>query len=466
MLITPRPVNFIVGFGSSMIFRYFHTHMTESLKTMSLLLGRNGFLILMVTACLGLSSCKDEDMDPPAVSLGVPGSGFSIEANSEFRIAGRATDDRGVTQVTAILYETSTETVVRTHSENFQGAKVDFDFTMAAGDRYTDGGEYTLMVRAMDAAQNTGSAFQQVTIYELPLAYRGLYWAGEGSGNLHQIHWRDTTGTIHAGPGGLYSLSDLLVDSRNDQVVASMSLDGALWGWDATDFTNIFHVNLAEGIGTETYSGISMNRKGYYTSLRVPPYLRGYRSDGSAMGNFDDALYPATAVLATADKVYLGVQGVLGSPTKVDVYNGVSRALESTEVVDWRIDHIVDVDDAQIAVCGNRSGLGQILVLDKTSLVRNEVTELTEPIMDMVSAGGRVWVLTAGGLHEYFVSAGSLSPLLAGGSYECLGVDAAQARIFLGKQDAIEVRTWAGSLVEEIAGAFGRVHRIRARYNK
>ncbi|MFN8395387.1 MAG: hypothetical protein U0176_12155 [Bacteroidia bacterium] len=427
---------------------------------------RSGLLLLMVAGSMGLTSCKEEDTDPPAVSLGEPGSGFSVEANTEFRIAGRATDDREVTQVTAILFDTQTETVVRTHSESLEGPRVDFDFMMPAGDRYTPGGEYTLMVTAMDAAENTGSAFQQITVQELPLEFRGVYWAGQGGGNLYQVGWRDTSAVVHTGPGGLYSLSDLLVDSRNDQVVATQSLDGAIWGWDATDFTNIFQVNLSEGMGTETFSGVSNNRKGYYCSVRVPSYLRGYRSDGSVLGEFDDAVYPGTAVLATADRVYLGQRGVLGTPMKLDVYDANTRALQATQVVDWTVGRIVEVNEEQIAVSGNMNGMGQILVLDRGSLVRNEETELTDSIVDMVSGSGRVWVLTESGLYEYFVASGTLSSVLVSGTYSALGIDAASVRIFLGKQDAIEVRTGAGSLVEEIMGSFGAVRFIRSRYNK
>lgn len=455
-----------MGFCPSLILRYFEGKMLIKAKSGFLLRGRWGLFAMSVVGVMCFSACKDEDHDPPAVSLGVPGSGFSVEANSEFRIAGRATDDREVRQVTAMLYDTQTGTVVRTRTETVEGPRVDFDFMMPAGDRYTPSGEYTLVVTAMDAAENTGSAFQQITVQELPLEFRGLYWAGEGSGNQHTVHWRDTTGALHTGPGGLFALSDLLVDSRNSQVVATLSLDGAIWCWDASDFTNIFHVNLSEGMGTATYSGVSMNRKGYFTSVLVPPYLRGYRSEGSSLGNFDEAGYPGTAVLATDEKVYLGLRALLGTPTKLDVYDAASQALQATQVVDWKVSQIVEVDDEQIAACGNRNGLGQILVLDRTSLVRNEETELTDSIVDMVSADGRVWVLTESGLYEYFVSSGTLSTVLVAGAYNSIGIDAARVRIFLGKQNGIEVRTGAGSLVEEINGGFGTVRFIQSLYNK
>jgi hypothetical protein len=411
-------------------------------------------------------ACKKEDHDPPSVALSQPDEGFSIIADHPFTIAGRAFDDQGLTGITAILYHSVTEVIVQTESITIDGLERDFSFTMPAGDRYTETGEYTLQVTARDAAENKGSAFIQIHVQELPLEYRGVVWAGENTSNQYAVYKRDTAAILTAGPSGLNDMTGLLMDSRNDQVVATLSGEGKLLGWDVEDFSPLFTVDLPQGIGTETFSGISMNAGAYYAALREPAYLRSYRFDGAPVNNFDDVLHPATAVMATADRIYLGVAGFQGTPMKVDAYDPVGEGLLSTQVLDWEVERILPLDADHILVCGNEGGLGRIYVLDRQSLVRVETLDLMEGFRDAATANGRAWLLMDTGLYEFYPATGTCSAILAPGDYQALAVDATQIRLFLGGQDVVEVRTGAGAFVEEVTGGFGQVEFIRVHYNK
>ncbi|HEX2899680.1 MAG TPA: hypothetical protein VHS96_08175, partial [Bacteroidia bacterium] len=346
------------------------------------------------------------------------------------------------------------------------GVQNNFEFAMPAGDRYTEGGDYTLRVTASDKAGNEGSAFVQITLQELPLAYHGLVWAGEGIGGGFSVFKQDTGNVTTAGPGGLQGMSDLLMDSRNDQIITCQSAAGTLTGWDFDDFSQIFRTDLPQGTGSATFSGLAMNRSGYFASLRVPAYLRSYRFDGSPKNNFDDAGYPGTAVMATADKVYLGVSGLLGSPRKLDVYDVAGENLEATQVLGWEVMRILAVNDAEIVACGNNNGLAQVLVLDRQSLVRYQEKELQETFIDAVAANGRVWLLTDQGLREFYPGDGSASALLVAGNFSAVGVDATQNRIFLGGANVIEVVTGAGAPLAQWTGSFGNVKFIKTHYNR
>lgn len=410
--------------------------------------------------------CKHEDGEPPATALSLPGDGFVVVANSEFEVAGRASDNEGLVSVTAVLFETFTEQIVQTTSIAISGMETDFSFRMPAGDRYTEGGDYTLRVTAADKAGNEGSAFLQITVQALPLEFKGLVWAGESGGGAFSIFTQDTAGNVLSGPGGLNSMVDLLMDSRNGQIVAAQSNAGVLSAWDFEEFTPMFQTTLPQGTGTETFSGIAMNRNGFYAAVRVPEYLRSYRFDGSPKNNFEQVLYPGTAVMATSDKVYLGVSGILGSPRKVDVYDIANESLEATQVLDWDVLRILAIDADEILVCGNSSGLGRIFVLDRQSLIRNQETELLEGFRDAMTANGRVWVLTDSGMMEYFPSNGTLSSVLMAGDFSALGVDAARNRLFIGSTDRIDIVTGAGALLGMVQGGFGDVRFISTYYNR
>jgi hypothetical protein len=244
------------------------------------------------------------------------------------------------------------------------------------------------------------------------------------------------------------------------------SIPGVLSAWTFDDFTPMFRTELSQGTGVETFTALAMNRNALYASLKVPEYLRSYRFDGSPKNNFEQALYAGTAVLASNEKVFLGVSGLLGTPKKIDLYDIGNEVLEATQVLDWDVERILDVNSDEIVVCGNLNGLAQIFVLDRQSLVRKEETGLLEGFRDAVTSRGRVWVLTDSGLMEYFPSNGTVSAVLVAGDFSALGVDAAQNRLFLGTNDRIDIVTGAGALIETITGAFGELKFIRSYYNK
>ncbi|MEY3444419.1 MAG: hypothetical protein RLZZ519_2700, partial [Bacteroidota bacterium] len=191
----------------------------------------------MIGFVLALTGCRVEDREPPACALSSPGGAFNVVANSEFEIAGRASDNKGLVSVTAVLFETFTEQIVQTASIPISGMETDFSFSMPAGDRYTESGDYTLRVTAADKAGNEGSSFLQITVQELPLVYKGLVWAGESGGGAFSIFTQDSTSNVFAGPTGLLDMVDLLMDSKNGQIVAAQSNTGVLSGWDFDEFT-------------------------------------------------------------------------------------------------------------------------------------------------------------------------------------------------------------------------------------
>jgi hypothetical protein len=412
------------------------------------------------------TGCKKEDHDPPSVALSQPNEGFTVVADSLFTISGRASDDQGLSSITAILYEAATEAIVQTKTVTIGGLENDFSFSMPAGDRYTASGEYTLQVTAQDRSENKGSAFIQIHVQELPLVFRGVVWAGEGGANLYSVHRRDTGGVVTAGPTGLEDMTGLRMDSRNDQVVTVQSTVGKLRAWDVEDFSQLFEVDLQQGIGTATFSGIAMNASGYYASVRVPAYMRSYRFDGALKNNFDNVLYPGTAVLAASDRIYLGVAGQQGTPQKVDAYDETGEGILATQVLDWEVERILPLDADNIIVCGNQGGLGRVYVLDRQSLVQRETWDMQEEFRDVATANGRVWVVTGSALFEFYPSTGTVSAALAPGDYHALAVDATQNRLYLGGQDVVEVRTGAGVWVEDVNGGFGQVQYIQIHYNK
>ncbi len=414
----------------------------------------------------GASSCKKVDSDPPAVALSLPVDAFSVQGNSEFEIAGVASDNEGLATITATLYETATEVVVQSTSITATGLSKRFSFMMPAGDRYTTTGQYTLRVTAADAAQNLGTALTQINVQELPLLYRGAVWAGDLGAQSYAVHGLDTAGTVAPGPSGVSNVAGLLVDNRNEQLVAVQSTPGWIRAWDLEGFAPLFQLDLPQGTGSETFTGLSMNKGKYYCSLRVPAFLRSYRFDGSPVNDFEQALHPGTAVLAMDDRIYMGLQGVVGSPTKLDAYDATGANLLATQLMDWPAAQILELNDGQLLVCGNLAGEGRLMVLDRMAVTTEREVTLGSAFIGAATANGRAWVLSDQGVQEFFPDNGNLSGLLVTGSYTAIAVDATLNRLFLGGNGVVEVHGGAGNLLAAINGTYGQVQFIDIRYNK
>jgi hypothetical protein len=249
-------------------------------------------------------------------------------------------------------------------------------------------------------------------------------------------------------------------------VVAVQTTPGWLRGWDLEGLSPVFQVDLPQGSGATTYRGVSMNSKKYYAALAVPSYVRSYRFDGATVSDFGDALHPATAIYASSDRVYAGLQGVLGSPLKLDAYDAVGDGLVASQALDWPALEIAPLGDDTLLVGGNLAGNGQLLVLDRQTLARGRALSLTETLVGIATANGRAWVLTDAALYEYFAGSGTLSGALVSGSYTALAVDATLNRVLLGGTNVVELRTGAGSLQRSFTGAYGAVKFIDVRYNK
>jgi hypothetical protein len=228
----------------------------------------------------------------------------------------------------------------------------------------------------------------------------------------------------------------------------------------------LFQTDLPVGTGNMTYTCVSMNQNRYYAGLAVPSYVRSYRFDGSPVSDFGDALHPGTAIYAARDRIYVGLQGVLGSPLKIDAFDASSNALLATQSLDWPAQVIAPVGEDHLLVSGNASGNGQLLVLDRQSMAIQQDLALTEELLGAATAAGRVWVITPSGLYEFYTGTGTLSGLLAAGSYTAIAVDATRDRVYLGGSGVVEVRSGAGALLQTYTGNYGQVRFIDIWYNK
>jgi hypothetical protein len=426
-----------------------------------------GFFCLLLGASLLLCpSCKKQDHDAPSVALSRPADGNTVIADSNFIVEGIASDDQGLSSITAILYASISEEVVASRTVPISGLKQSFSFEMSAGDRYTAAGEYALRVTAVDLAGNHGAAFTQINVQALPLAYWGVAWAGDQGGGSYALHWMDTAGVVHAGPAGIQRLVGMFADNRSGQLVAVQTVPGILRAWDWEDFSPLFQVDLPQGTGSETFAGLSMEGTQYFAALKVPPYLRSYRNDGAPINDTEEALHPGTAILATKERVYMGLEGIVGIPLKLDAYDAAGENLLATQLLDWAVEEVLELNADQLLVCGNLQGQGKILVLDRQSLQRDQETDAVGTFVAAATANGRAWILTDQGVYEYFATNGTLSAALVTGNFTALGVDATRNQLFLGGMDQVGVYSGAGALLTTRSGSYGTIKFIDTRYNK
>ncbi len=404
------------------------------------------------------------------MALSAPSSGFVVEGNTSFLVEGKASDETGLGNVTAIISDLVTGQIIASKSVSAEGLSDNFSIEIDAGDRYTPTKEYMLRVTAQDLAGNNGSGFANIEIIEFPLAFRGLMYASNAQQDIWNIAaWMktsDTTTATLAGPTGLNAVSGILSDDRNEFFVLVQSESGTLRSYDQTLFDVAYVNELNEGGAFPVLTDIGMNATSYFAPSQVPPYLRVFRDDGSSKGDFEDMLYPGTAVCVTDSRVYAGAKGVLGSPLKLDAYNLQTEALAASINVDWEVLKILEINEDQIAAFGNKNGLGYVDVIDKTTFTKDWELSLDADFVDAAAANGQCWVLTSAGLKALIVGSGTFSNALATGTYHALAVDKKSNRLYLGTSNGIEERATTGVLLRQIPTSGGPVKMIAPVYNK
>lgn len=404
------------------------------------------------------------------MALSAPVSGFVAQGNSKFLVEGKASDETGLSSVTATISDLITGQIVATASTSLDGLEDQFSFEISAGDRYTATNSYMLRVAATDKAGNNGSAFANIVIIEFPLAFKGICFATNPLTNNWNIHSaiKESNGTFQIinGPTQMQDVSGLLSDNRNEFFAISQSNGGILSIFEQEQFDLLYENRLNVGTSFPVLVGLDMSRNSYFSPSQTPPYLRVFRFDGSSKGDIEDMYYPGTAVCITESKVFAGARGVLGSPIKLDAYNLENEKLSGSVGSDFEIEEIVSINDDLIASFGNLNGVGRVDICDAQSLIKDWELTLDGEFVAAAGGNGRIWVLTSTSLKEINPILGTFSAPIVTGNYYALAYDRSDNRLFLGTSSDIEMRTLDGTLLSRIAGSNGPVKMIKIIYNK
>lgn len=421
-------------------------------------------LLGLLTLTIG---CKKGDNTPPTISVSNPVDGTAATGTDRVTIRGSASDEGGLTQITAQLLSVPDERIFGTQIETVSGTSADFAFEMELGDRYTPTGDYLLRVSATDEAGNFASDWIDLQLTELPRVRHRTLWAGDDGAGTFTLFGRDTLGNTTSGTGLGQAVSALHMDNRSQTLLVTNAASGNFTAYRPEDFSQRFSLGIAANGNNESWTGISSYLERYYLSSVVPPYFRVYNSSGDLITTFDDALHPALSVLTTETRLYGGVRGLVGQPLKLDAYGRNSTQLQVTNVLNREI-HQVHATTNHIAAVHLAGQNGRIYLLDGQSLVTLDSIDFSSPLLHTAYSpeNDLLYVLTDLGLQTLDPDLAWLSPVTVSGTFSCVAVDRSSGDVYLGRQDVVEILDAQLSPKGMWQGGFGDVSYIDFHYNK
>lgn len=410
--------------------------------------------------------CSKEDAVRPSIEVFTPSDNQGFSACDEVTITGRATDNKGLNEVTVTLTDQDGFQVLGSSLVAISGTESQFSLKLKLGGRYTETGIYQLLLTVYDQAGNSANETVPIALSEVPQVLLRPLWAGADLVGGTTLFYRDSLSNIVTGPFLGTGLSDFETDNRNQLLLTSELLGGRFTGRRMDEFDVEFQTDLPTGAMQDGISGISVSTDEIFLSLKVPPYMRVFDLSGELTESWSEVLYPASALLVGEDNLYVSVKGFGGNPIKTDVYGADSRQLKATNVLDWEVEHIRQLENGDVIVAGNESGLGRVRVLNSGNLTVKASLDLQEAVLGLDGSGSEWFLLLESGIWQFEESNASANLQLLSGSFESLAWEAIGGQLYIGGENNVFIIDGNGSLMTQHVGGYGEVKWIDFQYNK
>lgn len=412
------------------------------------------------------SGCRKEDAVRPSIEVFSPSDNQGFDACEEVVITGRATDNKGLNEVTVALTDQDGIQSLGSSLVAISGTESQFTLKLKMGDRYTETGNYQLLVTVYDQAGNSARETVPIALTEVPKVLIRPVWGGEDAVGGATLFYADSLNNVVTGPFLGTDLSAFVTDNRNQLLLCSELVGGRFTGRRMDEFELEFQRDLPTGAAQDGITGISVWQDEIFLSLRVPPYLRVFDQVGDLTESWSEVLYPAGALSVGEDHVYVSVKGFGGNPIKTDVYDANSRQLKASNVLGWEVEHLHLMENGDVIAAGNEAGFGRVRVLAASNLTVKAGLDLQEELQGLSGAGEDWFLLLASGVWRFEASNATANLQVASGDFESLGWEEVSGQLYLGGENDVRIVDGNGNQAGQYNGGFGKVKWVDFQYNK
>lgn len=423
----------------------------------------NALAILLLLSTF-LYSCEKADKEPPILTLEEPFDNATFEANSTTRVKGTARDNVGVSIIQAQVTDILTGQIASS-ATGLVDPDGNFNFDLKLGDRYSLTGDYQLTVSAYDAAENRASEYVELFLREFPSKYyQTIFYGADTLGNASMYAY-DTLGQIRIGPALGQNITGFEMDNRAQHLLVGQR-HGTVTAYYPNDFGILYQLTEDGGPANVGCTHLTTFQNDFFWSSAYGQYLRRYSKDGIQETAYDQATFPVYGAGIFEQWLLAGLESHNGSVKKLDRYDRIQGVLRETKLMEWRPTFFGEVTEDRVLVGGNFGTDGQLYYTVKDNI--NQIldsTNIGQPLLGIESDSGHTWVWMENRVSTFNPVYRLGQPTIAG-EFTAMAWDPRRQQLWLGKEDAIEVYSANGTLIQTITGSFGIVTSIDFHYNK
>lgn len=361
-----------------------------------------GFLILALLA----GGCqKDSVNQPPVVSILEPKAQDTFNVFDTLYVDATATDEQGLTFISAELQNADLIRVSNPSSKNISGTEFRFRTALMIDDIHLESGKHFLQVTAKDNTETTRS-FLELTVYGYPWFLNGyvLFLQNGNSISIRHFYPVDEANPFDLDDSllSLYSepFIDGLVQNYNQHLVTILASEGTLVAEAISPYSTSFSLS-------SSYGDLIYCQSNYETQMYQVGYSDGFleliNEKGDTRRLFESGLNkrPEISVIQ-GDRIVIWQKDINGINSEIQDYN-LNGSLQFTLAFNAFVMGMIPGTDDEIILASNASEGGNIYRYNLSNGQLFSITKFeNEPILALCKANnGYYYVSTNNGIYQF-----------------------------------------------------------------
>ncbi len=319
-------------------------------------------LVLAALVTIAVTSCKkEEDAQPPVVTIVAPGNGFDLSVPDTLNVVADISGDQDIDEVSFTITNASgiviMEPLIVTPASNPARVEVALPITsdlIASAD-------YTLMVQA-NSGDARGKDYAQIDIIGTPLRLRRLLVIGQPDAGSVSIHVIDSTGTVSLANTLLMDLGGAAVSSAGRTFVVMGTVQGPLVAFAPDGIQVPWQKPNLGNSGIPWFTSLDLCADGRYYAGTTDGSLRGYNVVSGATERVVSlpANFRAGSASIVDQRLVVALVDQTGSAWRLGVYQATSGAMVAEHVLEEAVTAMFKRGDTHVLLFGNRDGHGVV----------------------------------------------------------------------------------------------------------
>jgi len=356
-------------------------------------------LMLLVVPVLFWTACrKDEDGEPPTVSITAPGAALTVVMPDTLRVVAEISDNERIESVTFSVLDAQGFPITAPFTVEPSSNPVTLTVDLPLTSDLVLSGEHEVKVVASDGT-GRGTSSRLIDVVAIPRRLRAIYLLSQPVASEVAVHRIDSTGQLQAVSTIAQDLSTAAVSSRGQRLFLGGGFTGPLRAVLPDLGTTLAQVPGQNTLQAPYFTALHVGLTGLLFTATNDGQLRRYNKDLNGTGYLAGALanYRITAVLELENTVITAQAAIASADQRLVQYSPIGGAQTDIRVLDKVPVALLPRDADHILLFGNRNGEGVVEDRDITDGGYWEPRTFPAPIDAVVRLDANTYIVATGG---------------------------------------------------------------------